>query len=247
MGRSIRAADRVGKCRRGERPTQPGFASSTSPCWGGETVLDIASDARKSSSMSDLPTAEDEYRAADRRAYFEQRLFVLSPFSAFVTTLILFTVLFGTFLIAAEAEHVRLYSESPHGLIVESGLRMAFTLSLMLCGVLFVQRYTRMKERTDRAAFAGRAEARRAGAAQSGAADAQRGAPAAVHDHRRRHRPGRELGGVRRRPAVGRPSALCHRHLVRGHQYAVDHVVHARGRTVAHRQPRHRRRPSTTT
>jgi hypothetical protein len=101
-----------------------------------------------------LPTAEDEYRAADRRAYFEQRIFVLSPFSAFVTTLILFTVLFGAFLIAAEAEHVRLYSESPHGLVIESGLRMAFTLSLMLCGVLFVQRYTRMKERGDRDAFA---------------------------------------------------------------------------------------------
>jgi hypothetical protein len=105
--------------------------------------------------MSDAlpPLAEDEYRVADRRAYFEQRIFVLSPFSAFVTTLILFTVLFGTFLIAAEAEHLHLFSDTPHGLVIDPGLRMAFTLSLMLCAVLFVQRYTRMKERTDRAAF----------------------------------------------------------------------------------------------
>ncbi len=105
--------------------------------------------------MSDAPAipATDEYRAADSRAYLEQRLFVLSPFSTLVTALLLFIVLFGLFVIAAEAEHVRLVNETPNGLAVESVLRMAFTLALMLCAVLFIQRHTRVKERLDRAAF----------------------------------------------------------------------------------------------
>jgi hypothetical protein len=98
-------------------------------------------------------TIADEYRAADARAYFEQRLFVLSPFGTFATALLLFIVLFGLFVIAAEATHVKLVSETPKGLVIEPVLRMAFTIALMLCMVLFIQRHTRLKERLDRAAF----------------------------------------------------------------------------------------------
>ncbi|HEX4303619.1 MAG TPA: hypothetical protein VHZ78_12560 [Rhizomicrobium sp.] len=104
--------------------------------------------------MSDaVLTTADEYRAADSRAYFEQRLFVLSPFGTFTTALIIFVVLFGLFVIAAEIHHVKLISETPQGLGVESLPRVAFTLALMLCAVLFIQRHTRVKERLDRAAF----------------------------------------------------------------------------------------------
>ncbi len=106
--------------------------------------------------MSDVEalSVEDQLRGSDARAYFEQRLFILSPFGTAVTTLLLFIVLFGLFLIAAEAEHIRLFSDGRQGFVVETVTRMAFTITLMLCAALFIQRYTRLKERADRAAYA---------------------------------------------------------------------------------------------
>lgn len=92
-------------------------------------------------------------RQADRRAYFEQRLFVLSPFGTFVTALLIFIAMMGSFAIAATLEHIELFGRGPEGLMVHGAPRMAFTLSLMLCTALFIQRYTRLKERADRAAF----------------------------------------------------------------------------------------------
>ncbi|HEY0301269.1 MAG TPA: hypothetical protein VGC36_08060, partial [Rhizomicrobium sp.] len=98
-------------------------------------------------------SVEEQLRAADRRAYLEQRLFVLSPFGTFATALLLFIGLFGLFVIFAEAEHVRLFTNGPQGFALESSTRMAFTIALILCTALFIQRYTRLRERADRAAF----------------------------------------------------------------------------------------------
>lgn len=97
--------------------------------------------------------SDEALRKSDARAYFEQRIFVLSPFGTFVTALIIFVLLFGLFVIAASAEGVLLYEVGPGRFTIEPVLRMAFTLSLMLCTALFIQRYTRVKERADHAAF----------------------------------------------------------------------------------------------
>lgn len=90
------------------------------------------------------------FAETDRRAYLEQRLFVLSPLGAFATAAVLFAVLMGTFLAVAMSEHIVLVADGGH---VESTLRMAFTLALLLCTALYLQRATRMKERLDREAF----------------------------------------------------------------------------------------------
>ncbi|MEI9885599.1 MAG: hypothetical protein WDN08_03715 [Rhizomicrobium sp.] len=103
--------------------------------------------------MSDALSVEEQLRAADRKAYFEQRLFVLSPFGTFATALVLFVVLFGLFVVVAGIDDVRLFTDGPQGFAVESVARMAFTIALLLCTALFIQRYTRLRERADRAAF----------------------------------------------------------------------------------------------
>jgi hypothetical protein len=88
---------------------------------------------------------------ADRRAYLEQRLFVFSPFGALATASLLFLTLMVLFAAAAWSEHLVLFDAGGR---VSSPMRMAFTLALLLATALFVQRYTRLKEREDRDAFA---------------------------------------------------------------------------------------------
>lgn len=106
--------------------------------------------------MSDVRalSIDEHFEASDSRAYLEQRLFVLSPFGTFATALLLFVILLGLFVLAAQIEHVPLFSEGPRGLGVETVTRIAFTLTLMLCTALFVQRYARLKDRADSASYA---------------------------------------------------------------------------------------------
>lgn len=103
--------------------------------------------------MTDLsaPDFDAAMALSDRRAYLEQRIFVLSPLGTFATAFALFAVLLALFFAAAWMENVRLIGD---GLHIESVLRSGFALSLMLCSALFIQRYTRLKERADHAAFA---------------------------------------------------------------------------------------------
>jgi ABC-type multidrug transport system fused ATPase/permease subunit len=92
---------------------------------------------------------------SDRQAYFEQRIFVLSPLGTFATAAVLFLFLMAWFFATAFAEGVALITRDMAGNIqIESALRMAFTLTLMLCAALFIQRYTRVQERKDKPAFA---------------------------------------------------------------------------------------------
>lgn len=92
---------------------------------------------------------------SDRGAYFEQRLFILSPLGTFATAAVLFLCLMAWFLAAALGEGVALVTHDTAGNIqIESVLRIAFTLALMLCAALFIQRYTRIQERKDKPAFA---------------------------------------------------------------------------------------------
>jgi hypothetical protein len=101
-----------------------------------------------------LPLKPSLFDPSDARAYFEQRLFVASPFGTFTTAAILFAAIFGLFFAAAESDHVQLFVRDAKGIHIESALRMAFTLDLMMCAALFIQRYTRLQDRKDRDAFA---------------------------------------------------------------------------------------------
>ncbi|MGN6147936.1 MAG: hypothetical protein ACTHPD_05295, partial [Rhizomicrobium sp.] len=106
--------------------------------------------------MSDVaPVKMDLSDPSDRNAYLEQRIFVLSPLGTFATAAVIFLLLMAWFFASAASENVLLLSRDAAGNIqIESVLRMAFTLALMLCAALFIQRYTRIQERKDRPAFA---------------------------------------------------------------------------------------------
>ena len=106
--------------------------------------------------MSDAVSLRaDLSHPSDRNAYLEQRIFILSPLGTFATAAALFLFLMGCFLAAAFGEGVALIDRDAAGNIqIESVLRMAFTLALMLCAALFIQRYTRIQERKDKSAFA---------------------------------------------------------------------------------------------
>jgi hypothetical protein len=103
--------------------------------------------------MSEIADLSAEM-ADDRRAYFEQRIFVLSPLGVFFTVLLLFVLLFGSFLAISAAEQAVLFHDARGAFSIPIHTRIAFTLALMLCSALFVQRYTRVQERKDRTAFA---------------------------------------------------------------------------------------------
>jgi hypothetical protein len=101
-----------------------------------------------------LPVKRSLVEPSDRRAYFEQRIFVASPFDTFATAAILFVAIFVLFLAAASHDGIVLFTRAAKGVHIESMLRMAFTLDLMMCAALFIQRYTRLQDRKDRDSFA---------------------------------------------------------------------------------------------
>jgi hypothetical protein len=106
--------------------------------------------------MSDAVPEEltAEWRRSDRRAYFEQRLFVFSPLGDLTTALIIFAVLIGSFLLIAWAEGAAMFARTAGGIFVASPMRTAFALSVTLGVSLYVPRYARMREREDYEAFA---------------------------------------------------------------------------------------------
>ena len=106
--------------------------------------------------MSDAVPASlaAELARSDRQAYFEQRLFVLSPLGDFATALLLLFLLIGSFLAIAWSENVAALVPTADNFMVATPMRTAFALSVTLCTALFTQRHTRMRERADYQAFA---------------------------------------------------------------------------------------------
>jgi len=86
---------------------------------------------------------------ADRGAYLEQRLFVLSPVNTFWTTLLIFIVLVGSYAAAATLSHVDLIADYGHGVGLSHSARFALLFSLLITTVLGVQRFARLRERAD--------------------------------------------------------------------------------------------------
>jgi hypothetical protein len=95
-----------------------------------------------------------ELKRNDRGAYLEQRLFVLSPFNTFWTSLLIFAVLVGSFAAAATLSGIALVTADAHGIGVSNSMRFALLFSLLITTVLGMQRFSRVRERADLMAHA---------------------------------------------------------------------------------------------
>jgi hypothetical protein len=85
---------------------------------------------------------------------FEQDLYVRSPLGLIVTTLLVFALMFGSFLIVASIEQVPVIRLLSVGFVFSSAAWPAFVLSLLCCTALAMQRYARVAEARDAAAYA---------------------------------------------------------------------------------------------
>ena len=96
--------------------------------------------------MSDVLPADmaAELARSDRAAYFEQRIFVLSPFGTAMTALLIFLVLAGSYLLAMRLDGAAILATKNL-----DTLRLALTLSLLMTVILAAQRFARQRERAD--------------------------------------------------------------------------------------------------
>ncbi len=95
----------------------------------------------------------DAVAESDRRANFEQQLFIASPFGTFVTAAAIFALFFAAYLASAWAVGIALVTRAAGMPFIPSNTRAAFVLSLLIATALGVQRYARLTDRADIAAF----------------------------------------------------------------------------------------------
>ncbi len=84
---------------------------------------------------------------------FEQRIFALSPLGVLWTTAAIFTVLFGSFLLVANVEHVVILQRLASGFVPSNAAWPALVLSLLSSAALAMQRYVRLAEAKDAPAY----------------------------------------------------------------------------------------------
>lgn len=84
----------------------------------------------------------------------EQRLYAISPLGTLATTLIIFVLLYGSFLGLAALGHLPTIEWTDHSFALHSGAWPALILSLLCCTVLGIQRYNRAKEISETARYA---------------------------------------------------------------------------------------------
>lgn len=85
---------------------------------------------------------------------FEQRLYMRSPFGLVLTTLIVFVLLYGAFLVVATIETVPTIMRTAHGIAFSDAGWPALVLSLLCTSALGMQRYARIAEAKDAPAYA---------------------------------------------------------------------------------------------
>jgi len=83
----------------------------------------------------------------------EQRIYALSPLGMLATTLVVFALLFGSFLLVADLEHVAILRHRPGGIVMSEAAWPALVLSLLCCTALAMQRYVRLAEAKDAPAY----------------------------------------------------------------------------------------------
>jgi hypothetical protein len=92
---------------------------------------------------------------SDGWTYFEQRLFVISPFGTFATALSIFVLLVATFAALAIASRESLIAFEHGNFVVPSHTRAALVLSLLIATALGLQRWSRIKDREELACYPG--------------------------------------------------------------------------------------------
>lgn len=85
---------------------------------------------------------------------FEQQLYLRSPFGILATTLIVFALLFGAFAAVAALEQIAILVRAGNGFFFSNAAWPAVVLSLLCCTALAMQRYARVAEAKDTAAYA---------------------------------------------------------------------------------------------
>jgi heme exporter protein D len=91
--------------------------------------------------------------APAERVSFEQWLYQKSPVGTAATSAILFVVVAGSDVLLARMMHVPLFDNSAHMFHFASYVWAALVMALLLVTVLGMQRYTRIREMADEAAF----------------------------------------------------------------------------------------------
>ena len=107
--------------------------------------------------MANLSTASDPAEQAPRGArpsYFEQRLFELSPFGVWVTAGLIYLALIGGFALTALVNGRPWIVQSSAGVMLDDRARIALVLAFIICAVLALQRYSRLKDDEDAPAMA---------------------------------------------------------------------------------------------
>src|SRR5580698_10456138 len=106
--------------------------------------------------MSDVVPEESTHviRASDRRAYFEQRLFVLSPFGLAPTAVLIFVLLLTSLVAALAGADIPILTEVHGKAVIAPVALLGLYFCLLNTVVLAMQRYSRLKERQDTKAFA---------------------------------------------------------------------------------------------
>lgn len=98
---------------------------------------------------------ETEAKAEPRgRSYAEQQLFDISPFNLWITTALLFATLTAAYALSAGVDGVGWIVRERTGPALDHNARVALVLSLIVCSILGLQRYSRFRDLADAPAFA---------------------------------------------------------------------------------------------
>jgi hypothetical protein len=99
--------------------------------------------------MSDALPLSEVMAQVDRKAHFEQQIFLLSPLGTLWTSTAIFLLLAGSFALVADLSHEPLFA---HGTVTPQ-TRSALVFSLLVATALGIPRYTRIKDRSEVAEY----------------------------------------------------------------------------------------------
>src|SRR5215469_12746692 len=99
--------------------------------------------------VAESPPLPDTRLGDDRRAYFEQRLFALSPLSLWLTSALIYLALIGAYAVANALDGGAWLQRVGSGYALDERARIALILALVACVALAMQRYTRLREVID--------------------------------------------------------------------------------------------------
>jgi hypothetical protein len=99
--------------------------------------------------VAESQTLPDRGFGDDRRAYFEQRLFALSPLNLWLTSAIIYLALTGAYAAANAFDGGTWLQRAGGGYALDGRARVALILALVACVALAMQRYARLSEQAD--------------------------------------------------------------------------------------------------